>query len=283
MLHIFKLNGHHAAYDCTRRTFYPISALAMKILPGLEPPLTPDCPSSLRYAYAKYDSHDLSDAYAELYSLYEAGLLFAENKETAAAPAVVYHTLCTSAAAAKQKIETAAAAGHTHLRVILTDASPCLISSLSEAYSEKLDICFLADAPEGAYCGDAELYNRAHCYVKAAGMPFSAAVLALTDQGYRYVTADIPASDAAVKEVARLAKEMERRKKEGKEFFFAPFDFALSAEDGFDAARAGCSDCWAREICGGKRLDESGMPSPQCPIERTSIECAILLTEDTLL
>ena len=283
MLHIFKLNGHHAAYDCTGRTFYPLSALAMKILPGLEPPLTPDCPSSLRYAYAKYDSHDLADAYGELYSLYQAGLLFAASEKEPQQPAFVYHTLTASGAAAKQKIETAAAAGHTHLRVVLTDASPCLISSLGEAYGEKLDICFLADAPADSDPADIELLNRAHCYVRAAGEPFSAAVLALAELGYRYITADIPTTDTACKETARLAKEMERRKNEGKEFFFAPFDFALSASDGYDAARPGCADCWAHEICGGKRLDGNGMPSPQCPIERTAIECEILLTEDPLL
>ena len=87
MLHIFKLNGHRTAYDCTNRKAYPLSSLAIKILDTVTPPLTPDRPSSLRYALAKYDSHDLADAYAEVYTLYTAGLLFSENSMEAEIPA----------------------------------------------------------------------------------------------------------------------------------------------------------------------------------------------------
>ena len=74
MIHIFKLNGHRMAYDCTRRVSYSLSALAMKIAEAVHPPLSEECPSSLRYAFAKYDSHDLSEAYQEVYALTKRGL-----------------------------------------------------------------------------------------------------------------------------------------------------------------------------------------------------------------
>ena len=74
MIHIFKLNGHRIAYDCTRRVSFTLSALAMKIAEAVHPPLSEECPSSLRYAFAKYDSHDLSEAYQEVYALADRGL-----------------------------------------------------------------------------------------------------------------------------------------------------------------------------------------------------------------
>ena len=74
MIHIFKLNRHRIAYDCTRRVSYSLSALAIKIAEAVHPPLSEECPSSLRYAFAKYDSHDLSEAYQEVYALAKRGL-----------------------------------------------------------------------------------------------------------------------------------------------------------------------------------------------------------------
>ncbi len=48
---------------------------------ALTAPLSPVCPTSLRYELAKYDSEDVSDTYDRLYSLQEKGILFAAGDE----------------------------------------------------------------------------------------------------------------------------------------------------------------------------------------------------------
>lgn len=81
MLHIFKVSGKKIAFDSASGAFIPLTALANKMLGALTAPLTPLCPTSLRYELAKYDSEDVSDTYEVLYELYENGLLYAKGDE----------------------------------------------------------------------------------------------------------------------------------------------------------------------------------------------------------
>jgi len=272
MLHIFKLNGHRTAYDCATRTAYPLSSLAMKILDTVTPPLTPDCPSSLRYALAKYDSHDLADAYAEIYALYKAGLLFSETSAEAEMPAELYAVIESSAGAVKEKIESAAAAGFTKMIVTVKDGCPCLAASLSEAYGDKLDLRLILELTGDTLTGDdIETLNKAGCYARVSDIP---AALKLADRGLRFLDAEIPATEAGLKEAGKLEKEIERR--DGG-FDFASFTLSMLPKEGFDLHKDACADCWARELCGGSCLGSSTERTALCDVQRTCLECAITL------
>ncbi len=278
MVHMYKLNGHRGAFDCSARIAYPLSALALKIIETVTPPLTPECPSALRYAMAKYDSHDLADAYAEVYALYEKGLLFSDKPNECAAPAAVYAVIDTSAAAVREKIETASAAGFDHMILYVRDASTCLASSLKEAYADKADIKFVLTL-DGALLSDEDIaaLNDAGCYIH---VPTLADAAALADRGARFLDADIPATEAGRKDAVKFAKDMDKRRKDGKGFAFAPFDFALLSKEGFDACKSACPDCWAKEICGGYRLGDGEACTAMCENERTCLECAITLSDE---
>lgn len=281
MVHMYKLNGHRGAFDCAARVAYPLSALALKIIETVTPPLTPECPSALRYAMAKYDSHDLADAYAEVYALYEKGLLFAEKAPEASTAPAVYAIIDTSASAAKEKIENAAAAGFDHMIVLVRDGCSCLASSLREAYAGKADLkLIMAMDPASLSDADISVLNEAECYIQIPGGDgFAADVLALADRGARFIDAGIPATEAGRKDAVRLAKEMDKRQKNGTSFAFASFDLALLSKEGFDSGKAACADCWAREICGGFRLSDTSSCTAMCDNERALIECAVVLGE----
>lgn len=79
MVHAFKQGGQRIALDTASGAVHVLSALAYKMIDLLEPPLTPVCPSALRYDLAKYDSRDVDEAYDELYALYESGVLFSDD------------------------------------------------------------------------------------------------------------------------------------------------------------------------------------------------------------
>ena len=56
-----------------------LNTLQKRMLPALTLPLSEDCPTSLRYALAKYDAEAVAEAYEGLYELSLAGEL--ENAE----------------------------------------------------------------------------------------------------------------------------------------------------------------------------------------------------------
>ena len=52
-----------------------LSSIQKKMLPAITLPMPEDCPTSLRYALAKFDSGSVNDAWDALKDLEEAGLL----------------------------------------------------------------------------------------------------------------------------------------------------------------------------------------------------------------
>ena len=52
-----------------------LSSLQKKMLPAISLPMEKDCPTSLRYALAKYDADAVAEAYEGLYQLYQDHLL----------------------------------------------------------------------------------------------------------------------------------------------------------------------------------------------------------------
>lgn len=52
-----------------------LSALQRKMLPALTLPMSEECPTSLRYALAKFDAGAVAEAYQKLYELFDKDLL----------------------------------------------------------------------------------------------------------------------------------------------------------------------------------------------------------------
>lgn len=275
MIHLLKMNGHRIAYDCTHRTGTPISALAMKIAETVSPPLSEECPSSLRYAFAKYDSHDLNDAYKEVYALAGRGL-FEVSADTA--PASLTRCLHVTADEA-EKIIRRALSCTSRLRVHVNGASPEQMETLCSAFEDS-DICFISDLDgEALSAEDVERMNRLRCYVTASpSLPLSDAVISLAERGVRYIHANIPHSTDP-KDLIRLAKVLEKMRADGRDISFAPFLLALESNADPIAIPEACRGCWAQEICRGRSLDGAGQPTARCEIERTCIECGIVLTQ----
>lgn len=79
MLYTLKSAGKKYAYDSTSGAVIQLNALQFKMLGAIVPPLTPVCPTSLRYELAKFDSMDVEEAYEYIYSLSRDGLLYKED------------------------------------------------------------------------------------------------------------------------------------------------------------------------------------------------------------
>lgn len=93
-VHTFKCCGQRIALDVPSGAVHVLSELAFEMLQRIAPPLAPECPTSLRYELAKYESSDVSEAYDELYSLYKDGLLFSEDTEYKMPPSGVVKSMC---------------------------------------------------------------------------------------------------------------------------------------------------------------------------------------------
>ena len=82
MLYTFRHEGKKYAYDSVSGAVVQPSALEYKMMGAILPPLTPVCPTSLRYELAKYDSLDVEEAYNVIYALSERGILYCAEDET---------------------------------------------------------------------------------------------------------------------------------------------------------------------------------------------------------
>ncbi len=84
MIYLYKHNGRKCCYDSASGSVIELTALQYKMIGAIEAPLTPACPTSLRYELAKFDSEDVTEAYDELYGLFCDGLLLCEGKSDTA-------------------------------------------------------------------------------------------------------------------------------------------------------------------------------------------------------
>ena len=82
MVHYWKSEKQKLVYDTASGAVIHLTSLEYKMIQAITPPLSPLCPSSLRYELAKYDSADVEEAYERIYTLFKEGILFGEEKET---------------------------------------------------------------------------------------------------------------------------------------------------------------------------------------------------------
>jgi hypothetical protein len=81
MIHYWKSEKQKLVYDTASGAIVSLTSLEYKMIQAITPPLSPVCPSSLRYELAKYDSADVEEAYAHIYALFQEGILFADNAD----------------------------------------------------------------------------------------------------------------------------------------------------------------------------------------------------------
>lgn len=75
MLFLIKNDSKKYAYDSVSGACIPLTSLQSKIYENIDFPLKPVCPTSIRYALAKYDAGDVRRAYSFIYGLYEKNLI----------------------------------------------------------------------------------------------------------------------------------------------------------------------------------------------------------------
>lgn len=69
MLHLFKVGTKQLLLDTDRALLYTLDELEAGILKSLDEPLPENCPSSLRYSLAKYDSATVTRAYSTVLAI----------------------------------------------------------------------------------------------------------------------------------------------------------------------------------------------------------------------
>lgn len=81
MIHYWKSGKQKLVYDTASGAIVSLTSLEYKMIQAVKAPLSPMCPSSLRYELAKFDSADVEEAYAHVYTLFKEGILFAECED----------------------------------------------------------------------------------------------------------------------------------------------------------------------------------------------------------
>ena len=80
MIHKFKFGVHRFLFDSECGEVHEVDELGYKMADYIITPMAPECPSSLRYDLAKYDSDAISETYDRLLSLWREGRLFAVDR-----------------------------------------------------------------------------------------------------------------------------------------------------------------------------------------------------------
>ena len=85
MIHCFEQGGISLVLDVASGAVHALDPVAYRICTMLKPPLAKQCPDDVLRAFDAAEENAVREAYDELYGLYEAGLLFAEEEEIPAA------------------------------------------------------------------------------------------------------------------------------------------------------------------------------------------------------
>ena len=80
MVHCFEQGGIRLALDVASGAVHALDPIAYRLCAMLTPPLTENCPDNLAAQFTPQEADAVREAYAELYSLYQEGLLFSEEE-----------------------------------------------------------------------------------------------------------------------------------------------------------------------------------------------------------
>ncbi len=80
MVHTYSLLGYNIALDDASGSVHILDALSYRLLAELKPPLGSSCPESAYASLPEYPRDEIDEAYNELKSLYDDGLLFSKDE-----------------------------------------------------------------------------------------------------------------------------------------------------------------------------------------------------------
>ncbi|MBQ9098569.1 MAG: hypothetical protein IJY50_03975 [Clostridia bacterium] len=112
MLVLFRCNARKYAYDTVSGYLRTLSGLEFRMLEAIQPPLTPLCPTALRYELAKFDSADVEEAYDELYAAFRKDLIFVPESGTLTPPTADTETVTAAVLAATKRLTAPVAVGN---------------------------------------------------------------------------------------------------------------------------------------------------------------------------
>lgn len=273
MIHIITKYGKRVVYDTNSHKAHHLSPLAVKMLTSLTPPLREGCPSPLRYAFAKYDSGDLSEAYNSIYALYASGDLFAETPLPEAKPKMGFvnygdelpdtETVIAAIPLDSENIDKAAEAAEKEAGTVLAPVADYADSKNAEAAAKLAErLGFIKVCPIHKVTKENE--------------QFSETVKKLREQGFSLISviiadgaANTPESTAA--EYDKIMKNIVRSHDTG--ITFLPFrtDYIkATAKKQSDSEADACAGCIACGICTGTHT------GAECDIIKLQTECALI-------
>ena len=96
MVHSFAIGQTYIALDSASGAVHVLSPLAYEMLPYVEKYISDfkKCPTTVRYSLPKYSADDVAEAYSELRSLYEDGILFSADPDVAPPNSPVIKSMC---------------------------------------------------------------------------------------------------------------------------------------------------------------------------------------------
>ncbi len=229
MIHTFKSCGIQAAVDSRDGSVRILDSLTYAMIPSLPPisEMTKDLPTSIRYAFAKYDSQDLGRAYSELYDLYTS------EKETKESAEIGKYIIVSDISE-----ETMANLPDKSTVVSFVTCPECA-EWLEKTYPS-LMFRFAADAGTAG-----RLQDAAAVFEFTDAKELIEKVDELFRGGVKYV-AGYPAADVAEADAVdaydKLCRELVRMRKKGETGVFVPFSFeksngALAVIDGTEITK----------------------------------------------
>ena len=215
MIHTFKSCGIQAAVDSRDGSIRILDSLTYSMIPSLPPvaEMTKELPTSIRYAFAKYDSQDLSRAYGELYDLYTS------EKQEKCADEIGRYVIVSEIS--EETLAKLPAGSHIVSYVTCTECADWLVQNypaLHFSFAADVSVCGkLEDAAAVFEFSDTkelidqvmELFRNG--VKKAAGYPKSG----MTESG-------------AAEAYEKLCRELVRMRKKGETGVFVPFTFEES-------------------------------------------------------
>lgn len=221
MIHTFKSCGISAAIDSCNGCIYQLDSLMYSMLPYLPPisEMTKELPTSIRYAFAKYDSLDLTTAYRKLFDIYTSEEKMTNTKNSADK----YVIISTESNESFEKIPSGS---NVYMYVDNLEKAERLKAEFSD-----LNFVFATNVPVYEKINGAIAtfgFSDATELIETVGELFNRGIKKVAG----YPTDEISETEALTA-YDKLCRELVRMHKKGESGVFVPFTFEETTENMF--------------------------------------------------